>query len=915
MSLSTLRIESLRCEYLENPEGIDILRPRLGWVLSSSERDTRQAAYRIRAGGCSAVLGEGGSDGWDSGWVETGQSQQVVYAGPPLSSRQRVLWMVEVRDNHGRVAQSQTAQWAMGLLESSGWKARWIAANPRILESDTEAAPSTESSMATPPTFRKAFMSREGLLRATLWATARGLLEVRANGQRVGTERLAPEWTDYRFRLHYRPYDLTPLLRPGENAIGLILGDGWFSGYVGWQETRGRYGLQTSLLAQLELEYADGTREVIASDSTWRCQSGAIRSSDFMMGETCDARREIPGWDRPGLDEADWVPSIVVPAPDARLVAQRSEPVRITEEIAPVSMRIIRPGCALFDFGQNISGWTRLRVRAPAGTALRLRHGERLNSDGTLYTENLRRARSMDTYICRGDPEEEVYEPAFTFHGFQFVELSGPGDAAAQASLTACVVHSDMAQSGFFHCPHEGINRLWLNGLWSQRDNFLSVPTDCPQRDERLGWMGDAQVFLRTAMYNMDVAAFFSKWMLDIVEAQTPDGIFPDTAPRLPETEGNFVGLDGLAGAAGWADAGIILPWTMWRIYGDTRLVEEHWEAMRAWMDYLARTNPDWLRLNELGNNYGDWLCIPSDTTFRTHSPMKNLLATAFWADDAAKMAEMAMALGRDDQARRFRMEYARIRTAFQEAFVLADGRLRVETQTAYLLALAMRLIPDELRPTAARHLVADIEAKGWHLSTGFIGIRFLNPVLCDCGYPEVAYRLLFQEDYPSWLYPVNHGATTIWERWNGWTEADGFFDPQMNSFNHYSLGSVGEWLFSHVGGIAPDPACAGFSHFLLKPFPSRRLGQATVRYQSPYGRIASAWQLQGSHLAWKIEIPANTSARVHVPADAQSPIRESGLPIEEAAAIQSQGREGPFAIFEIPSGSYHLESTFTTES
>jgi alpha-L-rhamnosidase len=554
-----------------------------------------------------------------------------------------------------------------------------------------------------------------------------------------------------------------------------------------------------------------------------------------------------------------------VAPPAAKLVAQRSEPVRITELLAPKSVTEIAEGVFIVDLGQNITGWVRLKLGAPAGTRIQLRHAERLNPDGTLYTENLRRAKATDVYICRGGGEE-TWEPHFTFHGFQYVELTGlpRGATLPNDIVTGCVIHSATAATGQFECSDPDVNRLWLNGVWSQRDNFLTVPTDCPQRDERLGWMGDAQVFLRTASYNCDVAAFFTKWMVDVEDAQTPDGIFPDVAPRVPEGR-NFVGLDDLCGAAGWADAGIIVPWTIWRVYGDRRIIERHWGAMTAWLDYVERTNPDGLRTRELHNNYGDWLCIPTDTTFRTHSPMKNLLATAYWADDAAKMAKMARSLGRGQEAERFDAMFGKVRAAFQREFVRDDGQLTVETQTAYLLALAFNLLPENARQRAAARLVDNIRALGWHLSTGFIGISHLNPTLTLTGHADVAYRLLLQDGFPSWLYPVKHGATTIWERWNGWTHEDGFFNPSMNSFNHYSLGSVGEWLFRHVLGIELDAETPGFQRFVLRPFLGRGIGFARGSYRSMYGEIRSAWRVSGSAFEWEITVPPNTRATVWV--------------------------------------------------
>ncbi len=902
--MTNLRVSHLRCEYLEAPLGIDEPMPRLSWRLESSRRGARQVAYRVRVASTADKLSCDACDRWDSGRVESNRTTHVRYAGRELAARDLCHWRVEVWDETGASSRSAITRWTMGLL-AGGWDARWITHDPEIIRRDPEARAGTPTEPGTPALFRKEFELGAPVARAMLYASARGIFELRANGRRVGDDVFAPEWTDYHKRIHYRAYDVTALLAPGENVLAATLGDGWWSGYVGWQETRARYGsLENSLLVQLEIELATGERVMVASDGTWTCDTGPILSSDFMMGETHDARRERAGWDAAGfVPDQPWLPTREVAWPEAALVSQRSEPVRITETIAPVSRREIAPGVFIHDLGQNITGWARLTLRGlPAGTRLTLRHGERLNPDGTLYTENLRRAKATDVYITRGG--EETWQPHFTFHGFQYIELTGFPGAPPDDTVLGCVVQSATPPAGHFECSHEGVNRLWLNGVWSQRDNFLSVPTDCPQRDERLGWMGDAQVFLRTATYNMDVAAFFTKWMIDVEDAQTSDGIFPDVAPRVSETE-NFAGLDGLCGGAGWADAGVIIPWTIWRVYGDDAIMARHWNAMVAWLDYIERANPDGLRARDLGNNYGDWLCIPTDTSFRTHSPMKNLLATAYWADDAAKMAAMAKALGRDDEAQRFRAMFERVREAFQREFVRDDGRLTVETQTAYLLALAFDLLPENMRPLAAARLVDNIRELDWHLSTGFIGISHLNPILTLHGHADVAYRLLLQETYPSWLYPIKHGATTIWERWNGWTHKDGFFNPHMNSFNHYSLGSVGEWLFRHVAGIELDPVTPGFQRFLLRPFPGAGLDHARATYRTMHGEIESAWSRKDDRFAWSVRIPPNTSARVFIPCDRDvddTAIDTGGLEIAE--------RDGTFAICEAVAGHYEISIT-----
>ncbi|MFG6416168.1 family 78 glycoside hydrolase catalytic domain [Roseateles sp. DC23W] len=909
-----VNIQQLRCEYLVEPLGIDEPHPRLSWLMLAERRGARQQAWRVLVASSASRLHAGEGDLWDSGRIEGAASTHIAYAGLPLTSRQACHWQVQVWDELGVETRSAPSFWSMGLLAASDWQARWLAAPVKVLRRDPDAATPTLKRPGTPTRLRREFELPGAIRRATLHASARGVFELRANGRRIGQDMLAPEWTDYDKRIHYRSYDVTALLAPGRNALAATLGDGWWSGFVGWQKTRARYGShQNSLLVQLEVELENGQRFTLVSDGAWTVNTGPILSSDFMMGEVYDARREQPGWDRPGFDDQGalpWLPALEVVPPPVPLVAQRSEPVRITEHIAPVSLHEAAPGVHVFDLGQNIAGWVRLRVRAAAGTRVTLRFGERLNPDGTLYTANLRRAKATDVYICKGGGEDEVYEPHFTFHGFQFVELSGLPQAPTLATVTGCVLRSATPEAGHFECSHPGVNRLWLNGLWSQKDNFLSVPTDCPQRDERLGWLGDAQVFLRTATYNMDVAAFFSKWMVDIEDAQTPEGVFPDTAPRLREGK-NFTGLGNLGGAAGWADGGVSIPHTIWQVYGDRRILERHYPAMVKWVDWIASHNPGGLRAKLLSNNYGDWLCIPADTSFGTQSPMKTLLATAYWADDCAKLAEIARELGHDDDARRFNAMFERVRAAFQKTWLTPDGRITTETQTGYLLALAFDLLPEPLREAATAHLVANIEALGGHLSTGFIGIRHLNPQLTLAGRNDVAYRLLLRDDYPSWLYPVRHGATTIWERWNGWTEEDGFFNPHMNSFNHYSLGSVGEWLFRHVAGIELDPEHPGFQQFVLRPFVGEGLDFARASYRTMHGLIHSEWRLDSDRLSWQVSIPANTRAKVFVPCSSAADVTEGGTPVRQAEGLRVLGEAPGRLVCEALSGSYSFSARF----
>jgi alpha-L-rhamnosidase len=916
-------VTDLRCEYLDSPLGIDETRPRLSWRMQTQRRGARQSAYQVQVASSPQRLAEGTPDLWDSGRIASDQSTQVIYDGTPLTSRKACHWHVSVWDELGDPIRSDTALWTMGLLQPEDWQARWISHDSQIIARDPEAIEATQLQPGTPPLFRKVFQVPAAVRRATLYGTARGVVDLYLNGRRVSDDRLLPEWTDYHHRLHYRTFDVTGQILPGANALGAILGDGWWSGYVGWQEFRAAYGsLQNSLCLQLEVELTDGTRLVVPTDASWRCETGPLLFSDMMMGESYDARRERTGWNQPKFNDAQWLPAIEVDPPRVRipkfgysrnvpaetqdklpLVAQPSEPVRIVEKISPVSVKQVAAGVYVYDLGQNFSGWVELTISGAAGTRVQLRHAERLNPDGTIYTDNLRRAQATDHYVLKGEGRE-VWQPRFTFHGFQYVELTGVDRPVPPDDLRGCVVMSATRRTGEFRCSHTGVNQLYSNALWSQMGNFLSVPTDCPQRDERLGWMGDAQVFLRTATYNMDVAAFFTKWMVDVADSQDVDGIFPDVAPRLDEG-GSFVGLDGLGGSAGWAEAGILVPWMMWRVYGDRRILAKHWDAMDRWIQWVERHNPTGIRCNELGNNYGDWLCIPADTSFRTHSEMKTLLATAYFAEGANKLGQIARVLDRPADAERLTALASRVRQAFQDKWLLDDGRLAVDTQTAYLLALAFDLLPEAVRGRAAEHLVENIRRNDGHLTTGFLGIGHLNPVLTLAGHADVAYQLLCNEEYPSWLYPVRHGATTIWERWNGWTAEEGFFNPQMNSFNHYSLGSIGEWLYRHVAGIELDDETPGFKKLVIRPTLGGGLTHASARYDSIHGPIESRWRIEGQAVHLHVQIPANTSARVHVPGDPQQPITESGAPIGSSVEVQIAGRDGDGTVLEVGAGTY----------
>ena len=877
----TLTPTSLRCEYHTNPLGIDAAAPRLFWKLESGRRGASQSAYQILAASSSERLSDGQGDLWDSGKVQSAQSVHISYGGTALKSGQRVYWAVRVWDGDDQPSGwSKPAFWQRGLLSPEDWSAHWISLPPTRPHIDLNPA----------PFLRREFRVGKAVTRATVSATALGIYSLRLNGQAVSADHFAPGWTDYRKRVAYQTYDVTSLVREGANALGAMLGDGWYAGYIGFENKRANYGPYPKLRAQLTLEYADGTTETVGTDEQWRgTLGGPILFSDMLMGESYDARLEMPGWDTPSYDASSWSAVRIEAAPaEMALVAQIDPPVRQTEELAAQSVTQPTPGSHLFDLGQNMVGWVRLQVQGPAGTVVQLRFGEILNPDGTLYVANLRAAKSTDTYILKGGGME-TFEPHFTFHGFRYVELTGyPGEPTLDA-VTGCVLHSDIPKTGTFECDNALVDQLVQNIDWGQRGNFLSLPTDCPQRDERLGWLGDAQIFVRTAAGNRDVAAFFTKWMDDVVDAQSPEGGFPDVAPRL---------VDLSDGAPAWGDAGVIVPWTVYQVYGDMRLLATHYDAMAHWIEYLNSVNPNHLWTNRRNNDFGDWLSIAADTD-------KAVLATAYFAYDTSLMARIASVLGRTEDAARYEALFAEIKAAFNVAYVAEDGRIQGDTQTAYVLALRFGLLPDEKRPLAAKHLVADIERKNGHLSTGFVGVGYLCPVLTDAGYADVAYRLLLNETFPSWGYSIKQGATTIWERWDGWTEEKGFQDVGMNSFNHYSLGSVGEWLQRYVAGIDTDPDAPGFAHVYLRPHPSRRLPSVRASFDSLRGPVASAYRWESDLLHWAVTVPANTKAKISVPTDDPASVREGDQPAEQAEGLRFVEYAESRAVYEAGSGEY----------
>lgn len=740
------------------------------------------------------------------------------------------------------------------------------------------------------PYLRKEFVVDAPVRRARLYATALGLYEVRINGQRVGDHQLTPGWTDYGARVPYQTYDVTELLADGPNAIGAVLADGWYAGNIGWFGT-GHYGEQRLFLARLEIEAADGTVTVIGTDGSWRTSAGKTLYADLQNGEVVDARREPAGWDRPGFDASGWEAVVEASPSHGHLEAQVAPPIRVAHELAPVSIGRTPSGAQLIDFGQNLVGWVRLRLRGAAGTHVVMRFAEVLDHRGELYTEALRGARATDEYFLAGTGDE-TFEPRFTVHGFRYAAVYGyPGEITAD-DIRALVVYADMERTGSFSCSDARLNKLAENIVWGQRGNFLTVPTDCPQRDERLGWTGDAQVFASTAAFNYDVRTFFRKWLRDLRDGQCDDGAIPHVAPDIISAADKRPA----AGAAGWGDAIVIVPHELFVAYGDRRALVENYRAVAEWLAYLERNSTDYIRPDA---GFADWLALAPTP--------RDLVQTAFFAY-AAKLAELLAArLGRAEDETHWRQLYVDVRSAYRKAFVRGGGRVVSGSQTAYVLSLQFGLLEPDEEPLAAARLVDEIASRNWHLSTGFLGTPYLLPVLERFGYTDVAYRLLLQDSYPSWLYPVVYGdATTVWERWDSWSDSRGFQDPGMTSFNHYAYGAVGQWMYHAIGGIAP--AAPGYERVLVRPRVHGTITSAGCSLETVRGKVATAWRLSDGTFDLDLEVPANARAEVWLPVADPSAVTESGTALEAAEVESSEVVDGSVVV-HVGSGTYSFRA------
>ncbi len=873
-------VTGLLCEYHENPIGIDVQKPRLSWKINATENNILQIAYEIKV---TEQPGKGKTI-WNSGKVNSSQSVNVEYGGPALKPMQRVYWQVRVWDNNAKTsAWSQPAFWEMGITEQPLWKANWIT-----LENETTLEGSKPAQF-----LRKDFSVTDKIKSARVYVSALGLYELYLNGKKVSNDLFTPGWTAYRYRIQYQTYDITSMLNASANTVGAILGDGWYRGNIGFSKQRNYYGNKTALIAQIHIVYSNGKEEWVVTDNSWKATTGPIVASDIYNGETYDARKEMNGWNAPGFNDSQWGKTAVLDYSKQLLVAPQGVPVQAIEEIKPLKIFMTPNGETVYDLGQNMVGWVRLKVNGKAGDEVTLQFAEVLDKEGNFYTANLRAAKCTDKYILKGGGEE-IYEPRFTFHGFRFVKIEGFPGKPALDNITGVVIHSAMKPTGTFVCSEPLINQLQKNIQWGQKGNFLDVPTDCPQRDERLGWTGDAQVFSPTAAFNFDVSAFYTKWLRDLAADQLPNGSVPHVIPDV---------LNGGGGATGWADAALVVPWNTYLAYGDKRILEVQYPSMKAWVEYIrGRAGEDNIWTGDY--HFGDWLAFATNNSdYPGATTEKDLIATAYYSYSSGLLAKAAKIIGKNDEAASYEKLSEEIKKSFVNEFVAPSGRLVSHTQTAYLLAIAFNMLPESLVPKAAGFLAADVE-KFKHLTTGFLGTPLLCKTLSDIGRDDLAFMLLNRKQYPGWLYPVTQGATTIWERWDGQKPDGTFQDVGMNSFNHYAYGAIGEWLYTYVAGIKIDPENPGYKHFFLAPHPGGGLTNAAATFLSVYGEIKSGWKIENGQMFYEVKVPANSTATVTLPSAQLDKVTVNSASLKENA-LMAATQTGKSVSLKLGSGEY----------
>ncbi len=878
------------CEYHANPIGIDRDNPQLSWEIPAFRNGISQTAYEILVASSLENLNKNRGDLWSTGKVLSDQSVYIPYAGKPLESRKQYFWKVRYWDNRGEQSEfSAPAFWEMALLNKSDWNAAWITRTN---------ASSKEDSMRS-VMMRKPFSVEKPVKKARLYVTGLGNYAFYINGQKVGKDILTPGWTHYPKRLQYQVYDITALVNSGGNTAGAMLGNAWWSGGLGWgtdPNSRKRYSFgPMKLFAQLEIEDESGNIQTITTDESWKWDESPITFNNLYDGVHYDARLEQDGWNTSGFNDGSWKSVTMAAQEDVLLVVQQAPPIRAEQELTAKSITKVKNGNYVFDFGQNMVGWGKLKVKAKPGTEIKMMFAELLHDDGTVAQENLRTAKATDIYITKSD-EEVIWEPAFTYSGFRYVEVAGLPQEPTTETLKGVVFYSSAPWIGSFESGNQLINQLMKNTSWGIRGNLHSVPTDCPQRDERLGWMGDAQTFAPTCYYFMDMTQFYEKWMKDIIDGQDPSGYVYDVNPPIV--------VDGPA-KPGWGDAVIITPWVAYKFSGNKRILEENYDGMKAWVEFMRKHAKDniyiWSNPDSTFFGYADWIAP-------VMSPKQPISASYLYLSSQL-LSEIAAVIGKAGDAQEYAQLASDVAAAYQDKY-FKDGNYEGGTQTANLLPLGFGITPDELKPQVFQNVVNAVNEKDGHPSTGFLGTQYVLPILSDYGRHDMAYEMINLTTYPSWGYMVAKGATTIWELWNSDTER-----PEgMNSRNHYALGGIGEWVLGYLGGLKPDITQPGFKHSMIAPMPVSDLNWAKTHRKTDYGNLSVDWRIEGNSFVLNVVIPPNTTSLVTIPKNAvqfQSitvdgvEIYKNGAASGSVANIEFVGEDKNGVSFNVASGAY----------
>lgn len=886
-------VENLRCEYSFNPLGVDVASPHFSWTVKSSQRGQKQVAYQVLVATRYEDLEQNRGDAWDSGKVESAQSAHIRYEGTPLESNRTYFWKVRLWVRTGKASDySEFGKFSTALLKSEDWEAKWIgrglSREPRGSRGFFSALPEeTGEGVAVDIDERSTLLRKEitfdkSTRRVRVYICGIGLYELSINGKRIGDKVLNPAKTHYRKQLLYDVYDVTDQLERGRNAIGVHLGNGWFNPLKKYWTWRMQWFGSKRMILQMHIDYVDGSTQIISSDESWKSARGPIVTSCIYDGESYDATQELSGWDKPHYDDSAWESVNIVEAPGGRMISQMMEPIKISEVIKPVGLRNPKPGVYVYDMGQNFAGWARLKVEGPKGTKITLRYAENVHEDGTLDFKSMNLAQATGSYILKGQGVE-LYEPHFTYYGFRYIEMTGfPGEPDPE-NLEGCVVHSACEHTGSFECSNELINSIHRCTLWSQRSNLMGYPTDCPQRDERLGWMGDAHLTAEEAMLNFHMPLFYKNWLSGIeANRDESSGDIPIISPRP--------NLDG--GQPDWSSGYLLIVWYYYLQYGDRQILEDHFEAMECYVRYLGTTAKDHILPK---SRYGDWLSVAEG--WERGDPVST--TTAFYYYNTRILSKVAMVLGREDISRKYAEFAEQISRAYNQRFLSPKiDQYENGSQFSNAFPLFLDIVPKAHRKAVLQNLIHDIiEKQDGHLTTGILGTKYMIEALTEKGRGDIAYLLATQTGYPGWADMLKN-RTTLSEKWNG-----------TGSNNHVMFGSIDTWFYRTLAGINIDEAHPGYANVIIKPSIQPDLSWAKASIETIKGRISTDWAYRDGVYKLSITIPVNATATVYVRAQDAEEVTESGKPASSSPGVRFLRKESKHAVFEIGSGTYEFIS------